>query len=359
MLYRAVLSRVDPEIAHDWTVAGLRVADTLGLPRLVERCCAPGVDLRSRVLGVTVPGPLVLAAGFDKAAVAVEPLAALGFGAIEVGTVTARAQAGNPKPRLFRLLRDGALINRMGFNGPGAQHVRQHLEAVRSRLRPEGQARPVVAVNVGKNRDVALSEAPTAYAEVARSLVSVADALVVNVSSPNTPRLRELQRPEPLRSILTAVLGAAGGVPVLLKVSPDETDAQLTEMAHLCIELGVSGMIAANTSTGRAGLHTSAEELSAAGEGGLSGAPLANRAREILVLLARETQGRLILVSSGGVSSAEDVWWRIRHGAHLVQAYTGFVLHGPLWPRRINRGVARLLRSSPYRTLEEARGTAL
>ena len=304
--------------------------------------------LRVRALGLEFPGPLGLAAGFDKDARGTRGLAALGFGFVEVGTVTARAQPGNPRPRMFRLTADRALVNKMGFNNAGAAAAAARLG--RSR-RPGG---PVVGVNIGKTRAVPDEEAAADYAASARAVAAVADYVVVNVSSPNTPGLRDLQAADRLKPVLVAVRAALdaavpGGrrVPLLVKIAPDLADADVDAVADLALELGLDGIIATNTTTSRAGLASPAAEVAAAGAGGLSGPPLRARALEVLARLHARAGDRLVLIAAGGVETPDDAWERLRAGATLVQAYTGFVYGGPLWPRRMHAGLARRMRADP------------
>ncbi|WP_010525660.1 quinone-dependent dihydroorotate dehydrogenase [Nesterenkonia sp. F] len=360
-LFRTVFSRMDPEDAHRVVVAGLRLADRLGASAAVERLTRPAPSLRTRALGRDWPSPFGLAAGFDKGAAAVLPLAALGFGHIEIGTVTARAQPGNPRPRLARLTADRALINRMGFNNDGAVEVRRRLQATRrrvERLRAAGRHVPVIGVNIGKTKATPLEEAVEDYRFSARELAPWADYLVVNVSSPNTPGLRQLQDIESLRPLLQAVREAADAamedapghrVPLLVKIAPDLADADVDAVADLVADLGLDGVIAANTTTAREGLRTSAAQVEAAGAGGLSGPVLAARAEEVLVRLRRRLPTGATVVSVGGVVHAADVERRLQLGADLVQGYSAFIYEGPLWVRRINRGLAARRLSSGAR----------
>ena len=304
--------------------------------------------LRVRALGLEFPGPLGLAAGFDKDARGTRGLAALGFGFVEVGTVTARAQPGNPRPRMFRLTADRALVNRMGFNNAGAAAAAARLR--RSRARPGG---PVVGVNIGKTRAVPDAEAAADYAASARAVAAVADYVVVNVSSPNTPGLRDLQAADRLRPVLVAVrsaLDAASGgrrVPLLVKIAPDLADADVDAVADLALELGLDGIIATNTTISRDGLASPAAEVAAAGAGGLSGPPLRARSLAVLRRLRARAGDRLVLIAAGGIETPDDAWERLRAGATLVQAYTGFVYGGPLWPRRMHAGLARRMARGP------------
>ena len=349
LLYRMVLRRVPAEAAHLAAFGLIRgVARVPGAARLLERWLGPRDPvLRVRALGLEFPGPLGLAAGFDKDARGTRGLAALGFGFVEVGTVTARAQPGNPRPRMFRLTADRALVNKMGFNNAGAAAAAARLE--RSR-RPGG---PVVGVNIGKTRAVPDEEAAADYAASARAVAAVADYVVVNVSSPNTPGLRDLQAADRLKPVLVAVRAALdaavpGGrrVPLLVKIAPDLADADVDAVADLALELGLDGIIATNTTVSRAGLASPAAEVAAAGAGGLSGPPLRARALEVLARLHARAGDRLVLIAAGGIETPDDAWERLRAGATLVQAYTGFVYGGPLWPRRMHAGLARLIRAS-------------
>jgi dihydroorotate dehydrogenase len=313
--------------------------------------------LRVRALGLEFPGPLGLAAGFDKDARGTRGLAALGFGFVEVGTVTARAQPGNPRPRMFRLTADRALVNRMGFNNEGASAAAAVLRRSRARRggKPapaSGRRGPVVGVNIGKTKVVPDAEAAADYAASARAVAAVADYVVVNVSSPNTPGLRDLQAAERLRPVLTEVRSAldasSGGrrVPLLVKIAPDLADADVDAVADLALELGLDGIIATNTTISRDGLASPAAEVAAAGAGGLSGPPLRDRSLAVLRRLRERAGDRLVLVAAGGIETPDDAWERLRAGATLVQAYTGFVYGGPLWPRQMHAGLAERMRSA-------------
>lgn len=350
MIFRHVFSRMDPETAHRGVVAGLRAASAVGATTVLSRFTRPAPELSTEAMGITWPSPFGLAAGFDKGATAVLPLAALGFGHIEIGTVTAQAQPGNPKPRLFRLVADEALINRMGFNNAGAPAVRLRLARTRrsiQRLRARGAHVPVVGVNIGKTKIVPLEGAVQDYLTATAELAPVADYLVVNVSSPNTPGLRQLQEIDALRPLLTAVRAeadAAAGhhVPLLVKIAPDLADADVDAVADLVAELELDGVIAANTTLSRENVHTAASQVEAMGAGGLSGPMLTDRAEEILQRLRARLPEQCTIISVGGVRSAEDVARRLRLGADLVQGYTALVYQGPLWAHRINRGLSAL-----------------
>src|SRR5690348_2466648 len=347
LLYRIVLRRVPAEAAHQLAFGLIRVFGSVarvpGAAWLLRRWLGPRDPvLRVRALGLEFPGPLGLAAGFDKDARGTRGLAALGFGFVEVGTVTARAQPGNPRPRMFRLTADRALVNRMGFNNAGAAAAAARLARARGG--------PVVGVNIGKTRAAPDAEAAADYAASARAVAAVADYVVVNVSSPNTPGLRDLQAADRLRPVLVAVRSALEAanpgrrVPLLVKIAPDLADADVDAVADLALELGLDGVIATNTTVSRDGLASPAAEVAAAGAGGLSGAPLRDRSLAVLRRLHERAGDRLVLVAAGGIETPDDAWERLRAGATLVQAYTGFVYGGPLWPRRMHAGLAARMR---------------
>jgi len=336
LLFRAVLSRLDPERAHGLAHGLIRVLGWRAWSWAVRAVTGPAPSLRVRALGLDFPSPFGVAAGFDKDAHAAIGLGALGFGHVEVGTVTAVPQPGNERPRLFRLLADRALVNRMGFNNHGAEAAARVLERARRRRR-----RPVLGVNIGKSRVVAVEDATEDYLVSTRRLAPLADYLVVNVSSPNTPGLRGLQELDLLRPLLGAVLGAAGGVPLLVKIAPDMTNDQVSAITRLALDLGLAGIIATNTTVSREGLATEPAVVAAAGAGGLSGPPLRARSREVLRVIRREAPDpAFCVVSVGGVESADDVRERLAAGATLVQGYTAFIYRGPFWARRINRDLA-------------------
>jgi len=346
LLYRVVLRRVPAETAHRGAFALIQaVAWVPGLARALDRWLGPrDPALRVRALGLEFPGPLGLAAGFDKDARAFRGLGSLGFGFVEVGTVTAQAQPGNPRPRMFRLTADRALVNRMGFNNEGAA-------AAAARLRRRARGPLIVGVNIGKTKVVPEDGAAADYAASARAVAAVADYVVVNVSSPNTPGLRDLQAADRLKPVLTAVRAAldeaAGGrrVPLLVKIAPDLADPDVDAVADLALELGLDGIIATNTTIARDQLVTAPAEVAAAGAGGLSGAPLRGRALAVLTRLRARTGDQLVLVAAGGIETPDDAWERLRAGATLLQAYTGFIYGGPLWPRRMHAGLARRIRA--------------
>jgi dihydroorotate dehydrogenase len=303
--------------------------------------------LASTVFGVRFPGPLGLAAGFDKDGLGVLTWGALGFGHAEVGTVTAHPQPGNPAPRMFRLPADRALLNRMGFNNLGAGALAMRL----ARQRPEVP----IGVNIGKTKATPADQAVDDYRASARLVGPLASYLVVNVSSPNTPGLRDLQAVESLRPILSAVL-AETTTPVLVKIAPDLSDADVDAIADLAVELGLAGIVATNTTISRQGLRTpGVDEL---GAGGISGPPVARRAVEVLRRLYGRVGDRLVFICVGGIENADDAWERITAGASLLQGYTGFIYGGGLWAKQIHDGVARRLHDGGFASLSEAVGAA-
>lgn len=358
LLIRPLMFLLPPEVAHDVGFSALRFL--LGVPGLgpvVRRWLAPSPFdrpvLRVHALGVDFPNPLGIAAGFDKDALGFDPLGDLGFGHVEVGTLTARGQPGNPRPRLFRLPADHGLINRMGFNNMGAAAAAPRL------ARPR---RTLVGVNVGKTKVVAEEDAPEDYAASVRLLAPHADFLVVNVSSPNTPGLRRLQSVERLRPVLEAVRRAADeaapgrGVPLLVKIAPDLADEDVDAVADLALDLGLSGVVATNTTIRRDGLATPADAVEACGAGGLSGPPLAARSLAVLRRLRARAGDRLVLIASGGIESAADAWERIRAGASLVQVYTAFIYEGPLFAHRCAAELAALARRDGFESITDAVG---
>jgi dihydroorotate dehydrogenase len=362
MLYdflRPLLFALDPESAHRAGTAALHAALLTPPQRDVARAL---LDVRDPALaverfGIRFPNPVGMAAGFDKAGESFNALGALGFGFVEIGTVTALAQPGNPRPRLFRLPADQALLNRMGFNNPGA-------EAVAARLRRTA-IEPVLGINIGKSKAAALDDAAADYLRSLELLEPFAAYLAVNVSSPNTPGLRQLQDAAPLRALLRelrargAQLAAARGKrpkPILLKIAPDLTDPQVEEAAGIALEEGVAGLIATNTTVSREGLRT--PDAAEMGAGGISGAPVHRRAVEVVSLVYRTTGGRLPIVGVGGIFGAEDAWRMVRAGAGLVQVWTGFIYRGPAIARDVNRGLLARLRREGMRSLDEAVGAA-
>jgi len=333
-----VLTRTDAERAHQVAFRAIQLArpalDAAGRRTRAHMSLV-------RAMGLTFPGVLGLAAGFDKNAHGVDALAALGFSFVEIGTVTGEPQPGNPRPRLFRLPRDRAVVNRMGFNNDGAEVVARRLGA--RATRPHSDV--VLGVNIGKTKVVPEEEAVGDYEKSTRLLAAYADYLVVNVSSPNTPGLRDLQAVEKLGPLLSAVRAAADGVaerhvPLLVKIAPDLSDADVLAVADLALELRLDGIVATNTTVRRDGLATPTAEVEAVGAGGLSGAPLTDRADEVMRLLRARVGPGLTLVGVGGIADEADARRRLAAGATLLQGYTGFVYGGPRWPARLQHALS-------------------
>ncbi|MGA5101183.1 quinone-dependent dihydroorotate dehydrogenase [Streptomyces lavendulocolor] len=356
LFFRLFFTRMDPEQAHHLAFRWIRLAARVPVLRtFLAAALAPRYkELRTEAFGLRMHGPFGLAAGFDKNAVAIDGMAMLGFDHVEIGTVTGEPQPGNPRKRLFRLVQDRALINRMGFNNDGSAAVAARLHA------RVPVFRTVVGVNIGKTKVVPEAEAAADYVKSTERLARHADYLVVNVSSPNTPGLRNLQATESLRPLLTAVREAADRtvtdrrVPLLVKIAPDLADEDVDAVADLAVELGLDGIIATNTTIAREGLKSPARLT---GEtGGLSGAPLKERSLEVLRRLYARVGDRITLVGVGGVENAEDAWQRILAGATLVQGYSAFVYEGPFYARAVHKGLAARLNASPYATLAEAVG---
>lgn len=338
VLFRTVLARTDPEHAHEQVLRLIRAVGPSA------RWVTPTPKRPLAVMGVEFPTLFGMAAGFDKNARVVPGLLAMGFGHVEVGTVTARPQPGNPRPRLARLIDDRAIVNRMGFNNDGAAEVASRLHRLRRKRR---YADAVVGVNIGKSKVTPLDQAVDDYVESARLLAPLASYLTVNVSSPNTPGLRDLQSVDALRPILAAVKevadraphphAARSGVPVVVKIAPDLADDDVVAVADLTRELGLDGLNATNTTVARpAALHTAPETVEAAGGGGLSGPILRARSLEVLREVKERLADEVAIFGVGGVTTPDDVRERLAAGADVVQGYTGFIYEGPLWPRRMS-----------------------
>jgi dihydroorotate dehydrogenase len=356
MIYRAffrlILQRIPAEAAHSLAAGALRILTALPGVRAALRSLLhrndPGLEMQA--LGLRFPNPLGVAGGMDKDATWFEALGALGFGFVEVGTVTSKPQPGNPGKRVWRLPKDRAVLNRMGFPNPGA-------ETVARRLRKR-KARTIVGANVGLSRGASSEHAPSDYRKTAAELAPVADFLVLNVSSPNTPGLAELQTNGALRAVISAVkeelATARERKPLLLKIGPDLSNSEIDQITELALELKLDGIVATNTTTDRSGLNSDQSEWSP--DGGISGAPLKERSLEVLRRLSSRGGQDLVLISVGGIETADDVWQRLLAGATLVQAHTAFVYGGPLWPSRINRDLAKRLRASGHQSLQSLIG---
>jgi dihydroorotate dehydrogenase len=365
MIYRSVLRpilfRLSPETAHE---LALHSFSTLLSAKPIRKIVAVRNQTmpfgRLQRFGLEFANPVGLAAGFDKNGTAAYALAALGFGSIEVGTVTNEPQSGNEKPRLFRLPADGALINRLGFNNSGAtqlvQNLRQH--------RPEC----VLGINIGKSRSVAIGDAIGDYLASFATVYDLADYIAVNVSSPNTPQLRELQRQDLLAELLTALQQRNQELaqrrsqpckPLLIKIAPDLNQPELESIIEVAQRAQVAGIIATNTTIERQGLRTPIEQVRACGDGGLSGAPLGPRSNEVISFIYRATAGRLPIIGVGGVFTADDAWAKIRAGASLIQLYTGFIYEGPAVVKQINHGLQEILTREGFASLDAAIGCAV
>ncbi len=349
-LIRKILFLFPTEGVHYFAMNMLRLLREVGVINRWIRGAFTLSDprLHTPFLGLHFRNPVGLGAGFDKNAKYLEELEMLGFGFIEIGTVTPRPQAGNDKPRLFRLPADQALINRMGFNNDGVREVAARLKLWK--LKNEGKPdRMIVGGNIGKNKDTPNEEAWKDYETCFHQLKGLVDYFVVNVSSPNTPGLRELQEKDSLRKILAHLQTMNGQqsspTPILLKIAPDLTEDQLQDVIDLAMEIQLDGIVASNTTISRTGLRTSLRQLEKIGNGGLSGAPVKQRATEIIARISNNSDAAVPLIGSGGIFSGEDALEKINAGATLVQVWTGFVYEGPA----ITRNICRVLLSRSKR----------
>ncbi|WP_349827738.1 quinone-dependent dihydroorotate dehydrogenase [Brevibacterium litoralis] len=361
LVFRTLFVPMDAERAHSLSFGALRALDRVPVARdLARRVLAPRQRPEPvRALGLTFPNRVGLAAGFDKAGRGVRALSMLGFGHVEIGTVTGQGQPGNPQPRLFRLLDHEAILNRMGFNNPGAEVVAENLRRARAELDAMDPAvRPVLGVNIGKTKVVPAAEAIEDYRASARTLAPLADYLVINVSSPNTPGLRDLQSTEALGPIVQAVRAAAdeavaesvaaggpapasdlGHVPLLVKIAPDLADSDVLAVADMAVGLGVDGLITTNTTIDRSVLDGADREFAEAEAGGISGAPLTARAREVTRMVKEHVGDALTVVSVGGIGDAAEANVRLADGADLVQLYSALVYRGPALVGRVLDGI--------------------
>ncbi|MGM0371793.1 MAG: quinone-dependent dihydroorotate dehydrogenase [Halobacteriota archaeon] len=344
---KPLLFRLPPETAHDVVVHLLEASQRVGVLGALRRYfVVEDPRLQTEVFDVSFPNPVGVAAGFDKNARVPRALAALGFGHVEVGGVTAEAQPGNPRPRLFRLPEDQALVNRMGFNNQGADAIGQRLASARAPAIPVG-------VNIGKSKTTPLEEAAEDYLYTYERVGDHADFVVVNVSSPNTPGLRDLQDRGPLETILGTLVDA-GASPLLVKVSPDLHREAIADVVALAEDLDLDGIVATNTTTTR---DDGLQNPNRAQEGGLSGKPLEDRATELVRFVASRTDRPVVGV--GGIFTAEDAYEKIRAGASLVQLYTGLIYEGPTIARDINRGLLERLERDGFESIEDAVGADL
>lgn len=362
VLLRRAAFRMDPERAHEAALRALQVggpALAAGASWMSKRDGSVGQQL----MGLDFPGPVGLAAGYDKYGRAVRAWGRLGFGFAEIGTVTARPQPGNPRPRLFRLPADEAIINRMGFNNDGAAVTARRIADAR---RGAGAGIPI-AVNIGKSKVTPLERAAEDHLASFRLLRGVADLVVVNVSSPNTPGLRELQDRDHLTAILGALrdedasmrrIDARAPMPFLVKLAPDLPDAQIEDAVDLAGELGLAGVVLTNTTISRDGLIDPGAPA-ASEQGGLSGPPVRKRADEAVRIAARRAGGELVIIGVGGIMDADDAWQRLASGASLVEVWTGLVYRGPLIARDITLGLMQRMRDEGVSHISEVTGSAL
>jgi dihydroorotate dehydrogenase len=334
-LIRPLLFKLDPERVHYLTTDALRTAFGLPFTKSISRSMFRVQDqrLERELFGLKFPNPVGLAAGFDKDAKLVDELAELGFGFIEIGTLTPKPQEGNPKPRLFRLPEDQAIINRMGFNNEGVDAAVQRLRERKSNI--------IVGGNIGKNKVTPNEEALNDYLYCFKALYDVVDYFVVNVSSPNTPDLRALQEKEPLQQLLMALQELNTSMPkpkpLLLKIAPDLNEPQLNDIIEIAVAAKLSGIIATNTTISRDGLHTPGSRVTEIGAGGLSGKPLTQHSTEIIRYLRQHLPQEIKIIGVGGIMSAEDAQEKLDAGADLVQLYTGFIYEGPALVAAINK----------------------
>jgi len=356
LFFKLVLQRIDAEVAHALAARTLRLITGIAPVRTALRRLAGPRDpcLQVRALGRTFPSPLGVAAGVDKDASWFESLGVIGFGFVEVGTATALPQKGNPKPRVFRLTEDRALLNSMGFPNPGAAIIGR-------RLRERTEA-TIVGVNVGKSKAAPVDRVSDDYRACVRQVAPYADYLVVNISSPNTPGLREMQAVDLLRPLIANVRDEMSDtgteIPMLIKIGPDLEDHELDAVADLAMELELDGIVAVNTTVSRDALERSADTAASIEGGGLSGAPLRARALQVIQRLYARSGDELTLISVGGIETGDEAWERILAGATLVQAHTGFIFGGPAWPRRVNRALARRVRDAGGSSIEAFVGAA-
>ena len=346
-LFRPILFKLDPEDAHRLTLQSIRLAGVLSPSRWFLQALFAAPEKPVEVFGLKFKNPVGLAAGYDKDGVAVRGLATLGFGHLEIGTVTPRRQPGNPRPRVFRLVEDQAVINRMGFPGQGAEFAKTHLQRTlkgrRSRAATGRCNLPIIGVNLGKNKDTPLEEAANDYISLMKSFSPLADYLAINISSPNTAGLRRLQGRELLEDLLNAIaeerrknlLENGGRKPILVKLAPDLSEAELDDALDVILRSGMDGVIATNTTLERAGLHSRHQDET----GGLSGGPLRVRSEAVLTQVLKKLDGRIPVISAGGIMSPEDAKRRLDMGAALVQVYTGLVYAGPGLVKKIIRAV--------------------
>lgn len=345
-LVKNLLFKMDPEKAHYFTANMLH--KTLNFPGVRatwrKKFVLENRLLEKNVFGLTFKNPVGLGAGFDKDAKMIDDLAECGFGFIEIGTLTPKGQPGNPKPRLFRLLQDEAIINRMGFNNEGVDAAVLRLKTRKSSL--------IIGGNIGKNKDTPNELAHEDYLYSFRALFDVVDYFVVNVSSPNTPNLRDLQEKEPLKKLLSLLMEENSKQekpkPILLKIAPDLTDSQLDDIIEIVADTKIAGVIATNTTISRDKLKTPSSEIELIGMGGLSGKPLKNRSTEVIRYLAEKSNKAFPIIGIGGIHSASDALEKLDAGADLLQLYTGFIYEGPALIRNINEAILKRMKENTH-----------
>jgi len=331
------LFKKDPEVIHYWVMAQLKKGYKIPFIRsfIKKEFCVKNPSLEKTLWGIKFPNPVGLAAGFDKDAKFIDELACLGFGFIEIGTVTPLAQEGNPKPRLFRLAKDQGLINRMGFNNEGVHAAVERLKKRKSKV--------IIGGNIGKNKITPNENAINDYETCFRELYDFVDYFTVNVSSPNTPNLRELQDKEPLQKLLSRlkIINSQLGKekPILLKIAPDLNKNELDDIIEIVENTKIQGIVATNTTISRAGLKTNEEEIKQMGNGGLSGLPVREKATDIIRYIHQKTNGKIPIIAAGGIFTAADAQEKLNAGASLVQVYTGFIYEGPGIVKKICQGL--------------------
>lgn len=360
-IIRPILFRMPTETAHELGINALKIglsSELLQKSFAAKFACDEFGELER--FGLKFKNPFGVAAGFDKNAVVANQLCALGFGFIEVGTVTFEPQPGNPKPRLFRLPQDKALINRAGFNNDGTPAVIERLK----KSRPQNC---VLGVNIGKNKDVPNEAATENYLASFDLAHEVADYIAVNVSSPNTPNLRELQKSDALEELLSALqkrnaelnIRNKKNLPLLVKIAPDLSGAEIESITDICLGLNLSGIIATNTTVSREKLKTEKSEIESIGQGGLSGKPLTKRSTQVISRIFKYSKGKLPIIGVGGIFTAEDAFEKVAAGACLVQAYTGFIYQGFTFARDVNFGLSRILKEKGFQSIDEAIGSEI
>lgn len=357
-IIRSILFRFESEKAHNFGINSLKhgLATEFAQDIAFKKFACEEFGELER-FGLKFKNPIGIAAGFDKNAIVVNQLASLGFGFVEVGTVTFEPQSGNEMPRMFRLPEDEALINRLGFNNEGTPKVVERLK----KLNPKC----FLGVNIGKNKNVPNEEAIENYVKSFDLAFDVADYIAINVSSPNTPNLRELQKAENLEDLLGTLqernieLGNGGGKPLLVKIAPDLDDEAIDAIVDIAMRINLSGIIATNTTIDRSGLNTDSDVVEQIGYGGVSGKPVANRSNKVIERIYKHSKGKLPIIGVGGIFTAEDAFEKVTAGACLLQAYTGFVYQGISFARDVNFGLTNLLKERGFNSLDDAIGSGV